>query len=119
MSIYGSTLSFTDSGHDDDCAFYVEVEPNVFDFSGKPCTCGTPWAPIVYEGSHVLPSDDARRGGEFSLAAIPDHIEREGREAGPHPWLRVSMHTVASETTYKGKPYVEAGDATVILDHAQ
>lgn len=55
--------------------------------------CGPPWS---YLGSHVLPADTDPRGGEVSLALIPSHITRNGRDdqpadGTPWPWLRVSI----------------------------
>jgi hypothetical protein len=115
MSIYGTTLSLGDDEHEEGCAIWVEVEPGCFEHSGKPCDCGIPRAPIVYEGSHVLPSDDDRRGGGLDVAEIPDHIEREGREP-PFDYLRLSVRNLPSRELWKGSPYVSAGDATVVLD---
>lgn len=55
--------------------------------------CGPPW---IYLGSHILPADDDPRGGEVSLALIPSHITRDGRDdqpadGVPWPWLRLSV----------------------------
>jgi hypothetical protein len=119
VSIYGSTLAFSDSDHEDGCEFYVETSPGILDYSGRPCSCGTPSAPIVYEGSHVLPSDTDRRGGDLNFAVIPDFIERDGREDGPHDWLRVGMVSVDSTLIYEGKPYQPGGRAVVVLDRRQ
>lgn len=61
----------------------------------KPCTCGS--SPIVYQGSHVLPSNKDKRGGEISLGMIPGHIARRGkdnRKGKRHHWLRVSLRAV-------------------------
>lgn len=76
-------------------------------------------APIVYQGSHVLPSNEDRRGGHVDLAAIPDFIERPGREQGPHDWMRLSVYCEQSDTEYQGKPLSEAGRAVVVLDREQ
>lgn len=71
-------------------------------------------APIIYRGSHVLPSDSDDRGGTVSVCAIPGSIEREGRppvggelDGTFHPWLRLSVDPDDS-----GEP------ATVVLDRA-
>jgi len=53
-------------------------------------------APIIYKGSHVLPSDDDPRGGSVHLALIPSHITRDGRDDKPEdeqpwPWLRLDV----------------------------
>lgn len=60
-------------------------------------------APIIYQGSHVLPSHDDPRGGSVSLALIPPHITRDGRDdrtegEGPWPFLRldVSSHSTTN-----------------------
>lgn len=80
-------------------------------------------APIVYEGSHVLPADDDRRGGSVEVAAIPDDITREGRDDAPEgalkDWLRLSVDSLDSIETYRGAPYVEGGSATVVLTRNQ
>lgn len=82
-------------------------------------------APIVYEGSHVLPSDDDRRGGCVDLAVIPPHIERGGCDDAPRedgrvfPWLRLGVSAEPSELEYEGKPYTPGGHVTVILTRSQ
>jgi hypothetical protein len=122
MSIYATWLSLSAGNHEDGCAVYVEDPPGsaCFEFSGKPCDCGTPRAPLVYEGSHVLPSDSDRRGGGIDVAGIPDFIERDGRDdaqgSGLKDWLRMSVHSDPSTETYEGEPYVRGGDADVVLD---
>lgn len=122
MSIYGSWLILSDDEHEDGCAVYVETSPGVLDWSGKPCDCGTPRSPLVYEGSHVLPSDTDRRGGSVDVAAIPDHIDRDDRPELPEgtlkDWLRLSVDSDDSHTERNGKPYVPAGRAAVILTRA-
>lgn len=55
--------------------------------------CGPPW---VYQGSHILPSEDDPRGGTIDLAHIPSHITRDGRDDQPEddkpwPWLRLGV----------------------------
>lgn len=57
--------------------------------------------PIVYQGSHVLPSPDSPRGGSLDLGYIPGWITRngsnEGRDPGEEgnidwwPYLRVGL----------------------------
>jgi len=54
-------------------------------------------APIIYQGSHVLPKDDDPRGGSVGLALIPSHITRDGRDdktedEAPWPWLRLDVN---------------------------
>ncbi|MBD9700684.1 hypothetical protein IHE56_00970 [Streptomyces sp. ID01-12c] len=59
---------------------------------GDPEHLGHPWQ---YDGSHILPAEEGPRGGEISLALIPSHITRDGRDdqpedGAPWPWLRFS-----------------------------
>jgi len=77
-------------------------------------------APIVYEGSHILPSNEDRRGGSVEVAAIPNHIERHDRPELPDgalkDWLRLGVTSKdGSEQREDGRPYQEGGDAMVIL----
>lgn len=121
MSIYATWLVLGGGEHEDGCAIYAEEPPGsgTLEFSGRPCSCGTPRAPLVYEGSHVLPADTDRRGGEVQVAAIPDFIERDGRVdargSGLKDWLRLSVASDASSLMRKGEPYVPGGRATVVL----
>lgn len=99
MSIFGSLAAPSDDEHEDGCAFYVEDPPGSqsFEFSGKPCDCGQPQAPFVYQGSHVLPSEDDQRGGDVDLACISSHITRDGRDdqpedEAPWPYLRFGVN---------------------------
>ncbi len=119
MSIYGTFFSL-DCEHAEECAFWVEASDGVFE-PGDPadCTCDLRDAPLVYEGSHVLPSDQDRCGGEVELATIPDHIIRDDRPELPDgtlkDWLRLGVGSLDSTFRHEGKPYVAGGDATVIL----
>jgi hypothetical protein len=120
VSIYASWRGL-DSEHEEDCAFWVEVEDGLFEM-GDPenCTCGLPRAPLIYQGSHVLPSDEDPKGGSVEIASIGDHITRDGRddakEGEPKDWLRLGVSNEASqETNEDGSPYIKAGDATVVL----
>lgn len=75
-------------------------------------------APIIYQGSHVLPEMSDARGGSVDLAYIPEHVRfwRENPDASvedepydiPDPYLRLGVH--AHDDTYHG-----GGDATVLL----
>jgi hypothetical protein len=110
MSIYMSNICFPDE-HGPKCAQVTKLGRKVYGIDeSKPCTCGQ--SPILYQGSHVLPSNRDRRGGHFHLAAIPGHISRTGRpplseDFMPyHPWLRVSIDGCGD-------------DPTVILDRKQ
>lgn len=79
-------------------------------------------APIIYQGSHVMPDEADERGGSVHLASIPAHVrywqenpdaptETEPEE-GHEPFLRLDIQ--AHENTYYG-----GGDATVILTKRQ
>jgi hypothetical protein len=107
VSIYASTLILSDEEHEEDCP---AARPGRRTRKGKwiapTCLCGT-GSPLVYQRSHVLPSDEDERGGSFDFAEIPGFITRENRElCGPDdecpkpesvccdrvwPWLRVGM----------------------------
>lgn len=103
MSIYSSWQGLS-MDHEDDCGIWVELEPDCFEMGDEAgCTCGLPRAPLVYQGSHVLPSDDDQRCGGVEIASIPDHIERPDRpevpEGTPKPWLRLSVHGREADAT--------------------
>ena len=95
MSIY-CTLLMLDRMHKDDCSYWVETEPGVFGVSGKPCNCGTPRSPLIYQGSHVLPSNSDQREGYVEIAGIPNHVTRDGRDDAPEgslkDWLRLAVN---------------------------
>jgi hypothetical protein len=63
----------------------------------RPCTCGQPGSPILYRGSHILPSEEDERGGSVQLAEVPGYITRDGRDDGPEdgvtpwPYVRLSV----------------------------
>lgn len=72
-------------------------------------------APIVYQGSHVLPDEAHVRGGSVGLALIPAHVrfwrdnpdangEDEPDDGAPEPFLRLD---------------VEGEDGTVVLTRRQ
>jgi len=105
VSIYSTAINFDATEHEVECARWVEVDrddakPQMIAAGRKyrrapeqDCTCGA--GPIIYTGSHVLPSDEDPRGGSFSACYIPGFIDRSDRPAlgeddfPPHPWLRV------------------------------
>jgi hypothetical protein len=77
-------------------------------------------APIIYQGSHVLPELDDPRGGSLDLAHIPPHVRywRENPDADPEsepwgapvdPFLRISVEE------HSDTPRRYPGQATVIL----
>ena len=75
--------------------------------------------PIVYQGSHVNPSEDDPRGGVLLVCGIPDHCHPEARgrddDSGrPVEFLR--LFASEDEATYQGS---EPGQATLVLDLAQ
>jgi hypothetical protein len=111
MSIYCSTFTIGDE-HSKKCARIRRIGKGVYQQDdSKECTCKC--GPILYQGSHVAPSDDDKRGGIFSLGAIPGHIDGPklkalGEDMRPyHPWLRVSIWEVSPE------------DTTILLTRAQ
>lgn len=97
MSVWG-TIYEAPADHIDTCAVWAEVAERTHERGrNRACTCGCPAAPIIYRGSHILPSEDSQRGGHVSLAEVPGHITRDGRDDGPDdefgtwPWLRLSV----------------------------
>ena len=137
MSIYSSWLDIDDNDHDISCASYERIGPAdswpddaTMATSGedgatvyyrgvnRPCTCGNK-PPIIYQGSHVNPSDDDPRGGSIDIAAIPNHchpaVRGTATNDGPPVWfLRLTVDE--DETTYHG---MQPGRATVVLDRSQ
>ena len=94
MSIYCTSLAIGDE-HLPRCSRMKKIGRKFYSYDeSKPCTCGE--SPILYLGSHVLPTILDKRGGSLHLAFIPGHITRGGRDdkpegGNPYPWLRVSM----------------------------
>ena len=82
MSIYGSMSAPNNREHEDDCDKWDKHEGH-WELSKRPCTCGQPDAPLVYQGSHVLPSEDDERGGWIDIACILAHVRfwRENPDA--------------------------------------
>lgn len=109
MSIYGSLAAPSDDEHEDGCAIYVEESPGCFTFSGNPCDCGLPQAPIIYQGSHLLPSMEDPRGGFVDIALIPAHV-RYWRENPDAP--------IESEPDFPPEPFIRFGvnGEVVVLD---
>jgi hypothetical protein len=72
-------------------------------------------APIIYQGSHILPDEDNDpRGGSVDLALVPQHITRDGRDNGDTPWPYLRLGVDAADSTYGG-----GGSATVVLTQRQ
>jgi hypothetical protein len=97
VSIYATWLSLGDDEHEEGCAVYKEDPPGsgIFEWSDKPCDCDLLRCPLKYAGSHILPSMQDARTGWLDVAAIPDHVTREGQEFGGEgerkPFLRLSV----------------------------
>jgi ADP-ribose pyrophosphatase YjhB (NUDIX family) len=112
VSIYGTGWCVDSTDHDDTCprwdktATRDEAEravPMAYGADGRywvlrdgTCQCG----PLVYQGSHVLPSDEDPRGGTASIGFIPGFIgatdrpalNTDGEDTPYHPWLRLSVN---------------------------
>jgi hypothetical protein len=100
MSIY-STIFDIGGEHSPRCARMEKLKSKVYRVDdSKQCTCGA--SPIVYQGSHILPSNRDERGGCVMLAGIRGHITRNGKDDGPenewHPWLRLSVFDLGSDS---------------------
>lgn len=94
MSVYGTIWS-ADEDHPEDCGIWVRHEHHL-EMGDGPCTCGLRNAPIVYQGSHILPAESDERRGHVSVASIAGFITRDGRDdqpddGAPWPWLQVSV----------------------------
>lgn len=109
MSIYSTWLSIDDESHEVDCDTWQEVTKEVARNSGsymstynnkyfvrvdRPCTCQSN-GPIIYQGSHVNPSEDDPRGGVVHVSAIPNHCHPDARGTDdpgkPVEFLRVGV----------------------------
>lgn len=110
MSIYGSLEAPCDDLHDDDCARW-EKHGNVWEISDRPCDCGQPDAPLVYQGSHILPEETDERGGYVDIAMISPHVRfwRDNPDA-PTSW-EPDIDTAPAE------PFLRFGvnESTVVL----
>lgn len=115
MSIFASMQAPCDRDHTDECALWDKTEPDSWEFSGRPCDCGQPGAPIVYKGSHVLPEETDERGGWVDIALIPPHV-RYWRENPDAP-----THTEPDTDTHPPEPFLRWGvnNDTVILTREQ
>jgi hypothetical protein len=99
----------------------VSIYASSFELSSEVFADGA--APIVYGGSHILPSDQAPRAGRLDLAHIPGFISRtdrpalhEGEEADwpYHPWLRIGLESTDPDWPEDARRYVDA-----VLDREQ
>ena len=109
MSIFASMAAPADDEHEDDCAHWDKTDPESWEISGKPCSCGEPNAPLVYRGSHVLPSSSDERGGHVDLALIPAHVRY---------WRENPNAPIETEPDFPPEPYLRFGvnEGTVILE---
>jgi hypothetical protein len=97
VSIFASLAAPADDEHTDECARWDKNDDSCWEISGRPCDCGQPDAPLVYQGSHILPSETDQRRGWVDLALIPSHITRDGRDdkpvdERPWPYLRLGVN---------------------------
>lgn len=102
MSIFGSLAAPSDDEHEDDCGIWKKSDDLWEMRARKHCTCGQPDAPLVYQGSHVLPSEGDERGGWIDIASIPGHVRfyRDNPAAAdapedslpPEPFLRFGVN---------------------------
>lgn len=110
MSVYCSIFDFG-CEHDPRCKRMRKIRKNVYECDdSKPCTCGS--SPIRYLGSHILPTNNDRRDGDFGIAAIPSHITRDGRDDKPengkwYPWLRVHLSNAHQDSLVLTRDQVE------------
>jgi hypothetical protein len=113
MSIFASLPAPSDDEHTDDCARW-DKHDDVWEISDRPCDCGQPDAPLIYQGSHVLPSEEDPRGGDVDLALIPGHITRDARDNGDEdthwPFLRFGVN---GQTVILTRHHVEQIHATL------
>ncbi|OLT13040.1 hypothetical protein BJF79_03835 [Actinomadura sp. CNU-125] len=135
MSIYATWLAIDDDGHSERCAVYEEMppgqgwaegaamavgfgEPVYFRRTDEPCDCGNQ-PPLIYQGSHVNPSEKDRRGGSLGIAAIPNHCHPSVRgtptlDGPPVEYLRLTAEE--DPATYGD---TTPGLAQLVLDRAQ
>lgn len=105
MSIFASLKAPSDDEHTDDCARWdkrIDADGETWEISERDCDCGQPDAPLVYQGSHVLPEETDLRGGYVDLALIPAHVRfwrdnpdapvSTGPDNPPDPYLRLGVN---------------------------
>lgn len=95
--------------------FYYDGTWAVYDPKVR-CDCKLP-GPIIYQGSHVNPSMDDKRGGVILACAIPDHCHPSTRGSGEGgelvDFLRLSVYEDRRGPSPSGP-----GAACVVLDRA-
>lgn len=74
MSIWGSWDAPDDGEHLDSCARW-DKKGDTWDISDRPCDCGQPDAPLVYEHSGVMPDEGGTRGGSVDIASVAKDIQ--------------------------------------------
>lgn len=135
MSIYATWLSIDDHDHKPECAHWEPCSEHEAEaaritmvtsdgrcFRWVPdvaCTCGSP-PPLVYQGSHVVPSQDGPRGGSVSFCAIPNfcHPSVRGTDADTGPPVDYARLWVTEDPATYG--HGEHGNgAVVVLDRKQ
>lgn len=111
MSIWATILTIADDWHTAGCDRLVRdaefealwtVEPD------RPCTCNA--GPVVYQGSHVMPTDVDPRAGSFDRGEIPGYVRSDDYYAVPEPWLRFGVN---QETVLLDRAQVERVSATL------
>jgi len=124
VSIWASHWDVDASDHANDCTVWVEIDRDTREWDmanwdgrkwrrdldrGCSCRCG----PLAYHGSHIMPTVDGERGGDFGMCEIPGFVRRDIPDDvdedsyPPHPFLRVCL-----------VPVEDAGPF-VVLDRAQ
>lgn len=101
MSIWASWEAPDDDEHEDGCAALVEVGERTYEVRPALCDCGQPDAPLVYHGSHVMPENDAARGGHIDVASLSRFVRfyrdnpdapTSGEPDGWEPFLRFGVN---------------------------
>lgn len=114
MSIYGTCFSIEDerqwvaelNKHGINAGVIRDGDPDPEDLD----------APLIYQGSHVLPEADHPRGGHVGLACINAFVRhyREHPDSEEEPWLPLEpylrLDVKADDATAQGGAY-----ATVVL----
>lgn len=131
MSIFASLAAPDDDTHTDECARWdkhVDEDGETWEISDRPCNCGQPDAPLVYQGSHVFPSESDPRGGYVDLALIPAHIRfwrdhpnapvNEEPDGPPAPFLRFGVNGATVILTQRNVEQIH-GELSYWLERVQ